>query len=175
MWDKARENTASWYAVYTKPKQEERVDCNLRAWQVETFAPKIKERQVNQFSGKATYVTRHLFPKYIFARFDADVLLHKIHFTRGVQYIVSFSGKPTPVDDDIIDLIKARQGADGFVRLNDDLVPGDKVKIHKSPLQNFTGVFESKSTQEGRVSILLTAVSYQARVIIEQEALRKVS
>jgi transcriptional antiterminator RfaH len=175
MYDAPVENTAAWYVIYTKPRQEERADSNLRAWKVETFAPKIKERCVNQFTGKATFVTRHLFPRYIFARFNAAVLLHKVYFTRGVQNVVSFSNRPSPVADSIIELIKLRQEADGFIRLNSDLMPGDKVKIQVGPLQNFTGVFESRSTQEERVSILLTTVSYQARVIIEQKALRKVS
>jgi transcriptional antiterminator RfaH len=175
MYDAPIENTAAWYVIYTKPKQEERADSNLRAWKVETFAPKIKERYINKFTGKTTFVMRHLFPRYIFARFNADVLLHKVYFTRGVQNVVSFSNKPSPVSDSIIELIKLRKGADGFIRLNDDLMPGDKVQIHTGPLQNFTGVFEGRTTQEGRVSILLTTLSYQARAIIEQEALRKVS
>jgi len=41
------ENSLRWYVIYTHPKQEERVDKNLRAWQVETFFPKIKERRLS--------------------------------------------------------------------------------------------------------------------------------
>ncbi len=45
-----------WYAIQTKPKQESRAECNLRAWNVETFVPKIRERRFNLAFGKPTYV-----------------------------------------------------------------------------------------------------------------------
>ena len=36
---------ASWYAVLTKPKQEQRAETNLRAWDIEAFTPKFKDRR----------------------------------------------------------------------------------------------------------------------------------
>lgn len=164
-----------WYAIHTKPKQEERAESNLRAWHVETFAPKIRDRRYNQFTGKAIYVTKPLFPRYIFARFDAGTLLHKVIFTRGVQNVVCTDGWPTLVEDEIIGMIRAREDKDGFIRLGEDLRRGDKVLISGGPLRNFVGVFEGKLKGEERASILLTTVSYQNRVLLELNTLRKVS
>jgi transcription antitermination factor NusG len=77
------------------------------------------------------------------------------------------------VDDEIISLIMSRQGEDGFVRIGEEFRPGDKVIITHGPLSNFMGVFEGRYTDEDRVSVLLTTVSYQSHVVIGKEMLRK--
>ncbi|HYO62474.1 MAG TPA: transcription termination/antitermination NusG family protein [Pyrinomonadaceae bacterium] len=168
-------DTPLWYAIHTKPMQEERAGSNLRAWSVETFTPKIKVRRYNQFTGKISLVTKPLFPRYIFARFSAAALLHKVCFTRGVQSVVGFGAGPDPVSDEIIEVIKQREDKDGLVQLYDDLNRGDKVVISDGPLKDFVGVFDGHAKDRDRVSILLTTVSYQNRILIERGLVRKVS
>jgi transcriptional antiterminator RfaH len=163
--------TSRWYAIYTKPKQEDRAEFNLRAWQVESFAPKIRKRCYSL--NKPFYVTKPLFPRYIFARFKAGDLLHKVCFTRGIQSVVSFGDIPCPIDDEIISLIRSQQGEDGLVRLEEDLRQGDKIVIKEGPLRNFVGVFERKLKDKERIYILLTMVSYQSHVVIERELVRR--
>ena len=81
-----------WYALQTHSLQEERAAENLNAWGVETFAPKYKERRSNQYTGRAVYFSRSLFPRYMFARFDAGRLLRKVWFTRGVSRFPKATG-----------------------------------------------------------------------------------
>jgi transcriptional antiterminator RfaH len=114
-----------------------------------------------------------LFPGYIFARFDAGLMLHKICYTRGVQSVVSFNGEPLPVDDEIIALIQSQVGEDGFVRIGEDLRPGDEVMIRDGSLKGIQGIFHQSINDTGRVRILLTAINYQASLIIEKEVVRK--
>lgn len=162
-----------WYAIYTKPKREWRADRNLNAWGVKTFAPRIRERCYNPDTGKVSYVVKPLFPRYLFAQVADDNMLHKVSFTRGVHSVVSFDSRPCPVDDAIISIIMSRQGEDGFIRIEEEIRPGDKVVIRHGSLRNFIGVFEGRYTDEDRVSVLLTTVSYQSRVVIEREMLEK--
>lgn len=164
-----------WYAIYTKPKEEHRADQNLAAWGVETLAPKILERRVNEFSGKPTYFTKPLFPRYIFARFDAERLMRKVHFTRGVHSVVRFNSEAVKVDDGVIALIRSRIREDGFVKLGEDLNVNDKVVIKNGVLRNFEGVFERRIKASDRIMILLTAISYQGRVSIEEQMVEKVA
>lgn len=163
-----------WYAISTKIRQEDRAESNLRAWGVETFTPRIKERWRNPFTGEPGFITKALFPRYLFARFSVYELLHKVNFTRGVVGVVSCNGLPTPVDDEIIALIMSRRGDDGFIRIGEELHPGDKVVIEDGPLKNLAGIFEQRLKGEGRVSVLLTAINYQGRVLIDEESLRRV-
>jgi transcriptional antiterminator RfaH len=155
-----------WYAIRTKLREEDRVDSNLRAWQVETLSPKTKTIIRNQFTGKPRVIVKPLFTGYIFARFDADKLLHKVYYTRGVHSIVSFGASPHPIEDEVIALIQSRIGEDGFVHFNDDLKPGDEVTIKDGSFKGLHGVFDRKINDSDRVRIFLTSLNYQASISI---------
>jgi transcriptional antiterminator RfaH len=171
----AVDHVPQWYVVHTNPKQEDRAYSNLKCWGVETLHPKMKARRVNEFTGAPTYVTKPLFPRYIFAKFNARKQLAKISFTRGVHHVVSFGGQPTPVEEDVIKIISARIDENGFVKLGDDLKPGDKVVIKAGPLRDFQGVFERELNDNERISVLLTTISYQGRVVVRRDLLERAS
>lgn len=164
-----------WYAIHTHPQQEARADSNLRAWGVETFSPRLKARRRNQFTGATTFVSQLMFPRYIFARFNADKLLHKVWYTRGIHSVVSVGSSPASIDDEIIALLQSRVDKDGHVRLVEKLEYGDKVVITQGPLTNFVGVFEQGAKNSERITILLNTVSYQGSVTLDRELVRKVS
>jgi transcriptional antiterminator RfaH len=155
-----------WYAIHTKLREEDRAESNLKAWRVETFSPKIKVTLRNRFTGKPTFTVKPMFTGYIFARFDAGKLLPKVFYTRGVHSIVSFGGVPHPIEDEVISLIQSRIDQDGFVRLNEDLKPGDKVTIKGGSFQGLHGIFDRKIKDTDRVKVFLTSVTYQASISI---------
>jgi transcriptional antiterminator RfaH len=165
----------SWFLIHTKPKQEERAISNLRAWNVETLSPQIRDVSYNPFNGVPRYTVKPLFSRYIFVRFNLERLFHKIRYTRGVQGLVGFGDGPTEVDEEIIDFVRCRIGKDGFVSLGDGIKPGDTVLIQDGVFQNLTGVFEREMKDSDRVEVLLDTVLYRARVRIERGMLRKVS
>jgi transcriptional antiterminator RfaH len=168
------EDTPRWYVVHTNPKEEERANSNLRAWGVETLNPKLRTRRYNEFTGAPSYIARPLFPRYIFAKFNACKQLPKISFTRGVHEIVSFGGKPTSVDEDIIQLIHERIDKNGFVQIGDELKRGDRVVVKAGPLRNFMGIFEGELKEKDRVIVLLTAITYQGRLVVSRDVLERV-
>jgi transcriptional antiterminator RfaH len=151
------DDRCSWYAIHTKPCQEERTVDNLTAWKVETMVPWLEKR-------RGLGSRQPLFPSYIFARFDAAQMLHKISFTRGVSYVVSFGGTPAVIPGDIISTIRARMDEQGIVRIAPSVRPGDRVVIQAGPLQTFIGIFEKELTGNERIQILLTSVAFSARV-----------
>ena len=163
----------NWYAIYTHPRQEERAENNLKAGKVETFNPKAKKVRGRQ-SNPRNFVTSQLFPRYIFARFDKQ-LLHTVSYTRGVQRVVCFGLEPTPVDDAIIALIRSQMDDDGYVQFGEQFKSGDKILVKHGSLANFAGIFERELKGSDRVSILLTTVSYQVRVVLEREQIKKLA
>lgn len=169
----AANSNSSWYVIQTNPRQESRASSNLMAWNVETFAPQMKEHRYNQYTGELRFVTKPLFPRYIFARFSPDKLLHKVRYTRGVHSLVSFGEGPVAVTDEIIEIIRSRIGKDGTVRIGEEFRPGDNVIVKDGPLKNFTGMFEKEMNDSDRVMILLDMVSYQAHIEIDKSLLRK--
>lgn len=171
----AGENVAQWYVLHTNPKQEERACENLRAWGVETLNPKLKIRRYNQFNGAVSYLTQPLFPRYIFARFNALRLLSKVWFTRGVHKVVCFSGSPVAVDENVIQIINARIDENGFVKTGDDLKRGDKVLVKAGPLRNFMGVFDGEVKGSDRISVLLTTITYQGHMVVDRDVVERIA
>ena len=137
--------------------------------------PKLKTRRVNEFTGALTYLTKPMFPRYIFAKFDARKQLAKISFTRGVHHVVSFGGQATSVEDEIIQIISDRIDQNGFVKIGEDLKQGDKVVIKGGPLRDFEGVFERELNDNERISVLLTTISYTGRVVVNRDLLERAS
>jgi transcriptional antiterminator RfaH len=164
-------NGLRWYVVHTNPKQEGRVESNLVAWEVETFNPLMKVRRKGVYA-QGTSI-RPMFPRYLFARFDANNLFGKVRFTRGVHCVVSFGRGPTPVGDDVIELLRSRLGKDGFVDTQEEFKPGDKIRIVSGPLSGMVGIFEQYVSDSRRVMMLLNAMSYQARITTEMGSVTK--
>jgi transcriptional antiterminator RfaH len=165
---------AQWFAICTNAKQEDRAYYNLQSSNIECFNPKIKECRRNQFTGAVTYIARPLFPRYIFARFSPERLLRRVSFTRGVLKVVSFNSKPAPIDQEVIEVLQARVGSDGFFKVGEPLKPGDAVRIKDGPWKALVGVVERNIQAGERVELLLTAISYQGRLMIESQWLEKV-
>ena len=163
-----------WYVIKTHPKQEVRAECNLTAWDINTFHPKISDRCTNPFTGLVSYAVRPLFSRYIFAQFDVNTTYRRVCFTRGVHSVVNFGSGPVSVDHEIINLIRSRVGGDGLVKLDNELSQGDQVMIDSGPLKQMVGVFQHDIKGTDRVAILLTAISYQGRVIIEKDRVKKI-
>jgi transcription elongation factor/antiterminator RfaH len=168
-------NVPSWYAVYTRPKQERRACLNLKALRVETFNPELRERRCNQFTGQRIYTAKSMFPNYIFARFNARTMLHNICGTRGVKYVLCSSGIPVSIDEELVEMIQSRVDESGFVRLGNDFKVGDKVTITDGPLRHLEGIFSEEMKDSERVVILLNVVKYQLRIATTRDQLQKVS
>jgi len=137
------------------------------------MAPKIIKRRRNEFTGDLIQKMKPLFPRYIFARFRIDNLIHRVRYTRGVQSIVSLGRNPAPVDDQIIFLLQSQMNDEGLVKVCDQFKTGDEVIIRDGLLRNFTGIFEREMKDSERIVVLLNTVSYQAHFEIERGLVSK--
>lgn len=171
--EKVHHNTR-WYVVQTRPKQEDRAEINLRTLEIETFAPKVRERRFNLYADQPQYASKPLFPGYIFARFEVGQMFAKVCFTRGVRCVVNFGNGPALVEDNVIDFIKSYIGHDGYISLGDEFNSGDRIIIADGPFKNLAGIFERSVQATNRVIILLSTIGYQGRVELERGIVRRV-
>jgi len=141
---------------------------------VETLAPRVMTRRHVPTTGGTVSAVIPLFPRYSFARFQVNCLLHKINFTRGVDSVVSFGDRPMPVADKIIAIMQAHIAEDGLVKLGEEFKYGDTVKIQEGPFSSRMGIFERGVKDSERVMILLTAIMYQSHVLVDEAALKKI-
>jgi transcriptional antiterminator RfaH len=158
-----------WYAIHTHPKQENRAESNLKAWNVETFFPRIRDCRFNEFTWEPSYFIKPLFPGYLFSRFSLNNLLHKVRFTRGVHSVVCVGIAPAPIDDRVIEIIATQIDNTGFVKIGVDLEPGAKVMIKAGPFRGLTGIFERDASDADRIKILLDSVCFQAHVEVDRK------
>jgi transcriptional antiterminator RfaH len=163
----------SWYAIHTNPREEDRAESNLTAWGVETCCPKLKDVRADNFTGRTFPVINHMFPRYIFAHFNAAAMLHKVRFTRGVRNVVTVGDVPARVEDEIIELLRERMSPDGLIMQQDEFDDGDEVYLKAGPFKGFTGVFNSRLTGTDRVLVLLDTVKFQGRLIIDKDLIEK--
>jgi transcriptional antiterminator RfaH len=166
-------DVCSWYAIHTNPRQELRAESNLKAWGIETYLPKIKERSLDRHVNRPTWLIKPLFLRYFFARFRFNAIGHKVRYTRGVRDVVGFGETPAPVDDEIINLIQSQHDELGYVKLEDNISPGDAVVIQNGIFKGIHGIFERNVSNSDRVMILLKAIHFQAHMIVDREALRR--
>ena len=163
----------AWYALHTNSRQEFRTISNLRAWGIESFTPWLKEK-ASRRSAHFTPTLKPLFPRYVFAQFNAAAMLHRVRYTRGVHSIVSSGTGPVIVEDGIIALCRSRMGDDDCII--EIIKAGDPVIITAGPFKDFQGLFERELPgEEERVAILLTAVTYQARVEVDRCDIQRIA
>jgi len=162
----------NWYAIYTKPKAEDTVSEKLGQAGIDIFNPKLRVKKYlrNQYRD----VIEPLFPCYLFARFESDKYLWMITYTRGIKKVVGSNNRPWPVADEIIDFIRGHE-RDGIITMRyENIIEGDTVRIADGPLAGLTGIFKKIVNGTERVILLLNAIEYQARVIVERASLVKV-
>ena len=156
----------NWYLVRSKPHQESVAVMRLKQLGLETFCPyrkKVRRGQNNHKTDRSP-----LFPSYLFSKFNGDTQYRLVTYAQGVGKVVTFGEHPAIVDEEIVESIMARI-QNGLVVLEpQSFKSGDRVLIHDGPFDGFQAIFEKELTGTERVVLLLQAVSYQARVLIDQ-------
>lgn len=92
-----------WYALYTKPRWEKKIDGVLVRKGVECWCPLQKIER--QWSDRKKIVEEPLFKSYIFVRID-NTERTKVLMTDGILNFVHYLGKPAIIKDDEINTIK---------------------------------------------------------------------
>ena len=118
-----------WYAVYTKPRWEKKVNQLLCDKGIDTYCPLNKVSR--QWSDRVKVVEEPLFKSYVFTRISQGEIT-KVRMTDGVLNFVYWVGKPAIVKDKEIELIRKFLGEYENVALEKiDLVPSQKVKVKR--------------------------------------------
>jgi transcriptional antiterminator RfaH len=91
-----------------------------------------------------------------------------INSTIGVAKLVRNGDRPAPVPQAIIDALKGREDADGFVQLDrrPRFLPGDKIRVVGGAFSDCFGLYEGMSSRE-RVAILLDLLGRKVRVMLD--------
>ena len=126
-----------WYPVYTQPRAEKKAYSALIDKGIEAYLP--LHRRLKQWSDRKKWVEEPLIKSYLFVRI-ADNAQTEVLMTKGIARFIYFSGKITAMPDRQINELKLLMASSLDIEVTEeDLQPGEKIKIKAGPLKGITG------------------------------------
>jgi transcriptional antiterminator RfaH len=162
-----------WYVIQTKPKKEEEAKSYLSTKGVEIFNPLMETFLLR--NGRMNKELKPLFPNYMFGKFDLDQNYPLVRWAKGVKKVLGFGEYPTPIPEEVVEIIKERTDTHGIVRLKCHFQANDLIRIKTGPLKDLLGIFERWISDSERVRILLNMVGYQPVVEMHYSMIEKVA
>ena len=161
--------SSRWYVVRTHARAEMKAQSHLVRQGFETYLPRLLKRR--RHARKVETVAAPLFPRYLFVAIDlAAQRWRSIHSTIGVSHLVCTMNDPAAIPGAVIDALRHRESADGFVQLErrPRFAPGDNVRVTDGAFSDCIGLFEGMDDRE-RCAILLELLGRKVRVLLDEE------
>ena len=161
----------NWYAIYTRPRHEKKVNEALNEKGIETFLPLIKK--ISQWKDRKKKIDAPLFNGYLFVHIDYKGRFSVLQ-TKGVVKIVNFSSEPVVVPDWQIDSLKKMLTKPEKVQLETYMKVGDPVVIDFGPFKGMKGVVKTIKGQQ-RLIITIDGIMQTVSVEISADEVKKIS
>jgi transcription antitermination factor NusG len=157
------ERIKKWYALYTKPRWEKKVDNVLLQKGIESWCPIQKVER--QWSDRKKIIHDPLFKSYVFVHIAEEERIAVLQ-TDGVLNFVHYLNKPAVIRDEEIALIKAyllEEKANISVQSLQTFKENDKVIIKQGVFMDNTGTV----LRQGSKKIYVKLESLQQVMIVE--------
>ena len=136
--------TANWYAVQTRARNEKAVEERLQEQGIATFLPLVTE--VHRWSDRRKTVQLPLFSCYLFAKVNANnEHRQQVCRTLGVFGIVGAQGAGIPVPEEQIESVRTLLAHRLSWSNHPFLKIGQRVRIRGGSLDGLEGVFLSRN------------------------------
>ena len=143
--------TQKWYAIYTKPRWEKKVNNLLLQKGIEVYCPLNKVRR--KWSDRIKTVEEPLFKSYVFVKVG-DEERTKVRMTDGVVNFVYWNGKPAIIKDKEIQTIKRFLDEHENVEVvKMELNEGDRVQVIAGPMMDKEGKILEVKNKVAKVCI----------------------
>jgi len=158
-----------WFVAHTHPNAEAKATLHLNRQGFEIYFPRYLKRR--RHARRVETVAAPLFPRYVFVAVDlAAQRWRSIYSTVGVTRLVCNGDDPTPVPDGIVDALKSREDAGGFINLDcrPSFRAGDKIRVLDGAFSSCLGLFEGMAERD-RIAILLDLLGRKVRVVLDAD------
>ena len=158
----------TWHLVQTHAHCEAKAAEHLSRQGFKTYFPRHLKRRSH--ARKVETVAAPLFPRYLFVAIDRhNQRWLNIRSTCGVSHLVSSGDAPARVPQGVIDELRAREDAQGFIKLARCALfrPGERVQVVRGALSLCAGLFESMAEND-RVAVLLNFMGRSIRVLLDE-------
>jgi transcription antitermination factor NusG len=141
-----------WFALYTKPRWEKKVNSLLNDKGVECYCP--LNRVKRKWTDRIKTIEEPLFKSYVFVKVD-DTERTKVRLTNGVINFVYWNGKPAIVKEKEIQTIKRFLDEHEAVQVRPmELMPNQVVLITSGAFMDQQAVVLDANKKEVKVAIL---------------------
>ncbi len=152
-----------WYAIYTKPRWEKKVNMVLERKGVEVWCPLQKVRK--QWSDRKKIVEEPLFKSYVFVRIN-NTERTNVLMTDGVLNFVYYVGKPAIIRDEEIEVIKkylSEEQATISIQSLNSLDENTRIKVNHGIFMDSTGTI----VKGGKKKVYVKLQSLEQVLIVE--------
>ncbi|MBK5092218.1 MAG: transcription termination/antitermination protein NusG [Actinobacteria bacterium] len=169
-----------WYVVHTYSGYENKVKNNLEHriqsmhMRDKIFEVVVPVEDVLEYkSGRKQLIQKKLLPGYLLVRMKLDDdSWYVVRNTPGVTGFVGTSARPTPISNDEVDRIIARQRAEKPV-VSAEFVEGEGVKVVEGPFADFTGIVSEVSLDQSKLKVLVSIFGRETPVELMFEQVTK--
>jgi transcriptional antiterminator RfaH len=158
-----------WFVAHTQPHAEAKATAHLNRQGFVSYFPRYLKRR--RHARKVETVAAPLFPRYLFVAVDLTAQRWRsIYSTVGIARLVCNGDEPTAVPDGIIEALKLREDASGFIKQDHrpQFRPGEKIRVLDGAFSACLGLFEGMAERE-RVAILLDLLGRKVRVVLDAD------
>lgn len=162
--------TPRWYVAQTHPRAEGKAAEHLDRQGFRIYLPRFLK--CRRHARRVDMVAVPLFPRYLFVAIDPVTQRWRaIQSTIGVSQLVCKGDAPAAVDDNIIAELRAREGNDGYVKLDQQpkFNPGDKIRLLDGVFTDCLGLYEGMRDSD-RIAVLLDMLGRKVRVTVDVQS-----
>lgn len=166
--EQASKTLSAWFCLRTQPKHEHIAAGHLRALPgLEVFLPRIRFRR--QTRRGAAWFTEALFPNYLFARFDWETSLRRVHAAPGVSGVIHFGDRWPTVPEEVMAELKLLFGEDQLHEIPETPEVGEAVQVAGGALHGLQAIVTRVFPGRQRVAVLLEFLGRQTAVELPLE------
>jgi transcription elongation factor/antiterminator RfaH len=160
----------SWYAIYTKPRHEKKVNAKLTDKDIETFLPLITRKRL--WKDRKKNVEMPLFSSYLFVDFEYKYRFDVLE-TDGVVKIINFNGVPAVVPDWQIESLRQMLTNPKTLQLESYIQPGELVEVTEGPMQGMRGTVVLRKNSN-RLVLSIEGIMQSVSVEVDEFVLKKI-
>jgi transcription antitermination factor NusG len=140
-----------WYAIYTRPRWEKKVNSILLEKGIESYCPLNKVRR--KWSDRIKTIEEPLFKSYVFVKIDEGDK-SKVRMTNGVVNFVYWDGKPAVIKEKEIQTIKRfLDEYENVEVVKMDFEPEDRIRVVAGPMMDQEGKILEVKNKTAKVCI----------------------
>jgi len=161
----------AWYVVATKRHSEQIARARLTERGIESYLPLTVEWP-RPAGGR---LIQPLFPGYLLVKGTLPRDYYRVSWTQGVKAFVVFGEYPPPLDERYVEFLRAREGADGFIRCAEETEARMSVRVLHGPLTGFAAVVQRRLPARERVVVLLNLLQRETPVELPERWVKRAS